>query len=148
MLVGKAYVYSALSEFDKGLKIIEKALALKNDLSSAWCAKGDLLSKLDRDEEALECYKKAEGLDDKNASVFNGRGHIFLKQANTIIDDDIDETEKQEASAKIITADKEFDKSLSLKPKYAESLCGKGACLALTMQLDPNKANELESQAQ
>ena len=58
----------------------------------AWTDKGVSFGKLEKFEEAVDCYDKAIEINPKNDLAFNNRGFILLMQGN--IDDSIKNFEK------------------------------------------------------
>ena len=58
-LFEKAEAYKKLGNYEEALKIYEKIIEQKPDYVMAWENKGDVLSRLNRDEEARSAYEKA-----------------------------------------------------------------------------------------
>jgi tetratricopeptide (TPR) repeat protein len=82
-LIGKALVLINEGKCDEALQYIDKALEMNRNLPIAWSIKGEALHRLNRFQEAIECYSMAITLAplDSSDAIF-GRGLAYEDLGN------------------------------------------------------------------
>jgi predicted O-linked N-acetylglucosamine transferase (SPINDLY family) len=103
---------------EAALALIERSLKLRPDGAVYWNNLGQVLERLQRDDEALRAYETAAGLDPGYAEALNNAGHLLESRGQT------------EA------AESHYRKSLELDPNYAAPQINLGNVLKDRGELD------------
>ncbi|MFQ6107124.1 MAG: tetratricopeptide repeat protein [Thermoplasmata archaeon] len=70
-------------EYDIALAYYDNVLEIDRDEYRAWKRKGEILSMMDRNEEATECFEKALKLNPKDETIWHGEGRALRAEGKT-----------------------------------------------------------------
>ena len=110
-------------KWDKGIKVLEEALALVDFDPEVWNFLGFAYWRKGEDQKALEHYRKAIALDDSDALVYSNLGALYLSifQRSRKREDHFQSMEY-------------FKKAIELDPDLAAAYKGLGACYGIRGQ--------------
>jgi tetratricopeptide (TPR) repeat protein len=111
-------IYSQRGEYEKGIRLMEKAISKKPDHAEAYYNRGLALQKLGRHKEALESYDKAIAIDPAYGEAHNNRGLALCH------------------FAQYHDALESYDKAIAINPRYAEAYWNKSLIKLLHAEYD------------
>lgn len=104
-----ALCYEKIGLFEKAIEAAEFCMAIRDDFVGAYILKGNLLTSMDLDREAIKAYKESLAFDNENPLVYTAIG------------------ECQERLGLWTSAELNYRKAIGIDPDYLEALMGLGA---------------------